>query len=134
LSGYKGVCGVLDTDPDVSAHSYQLGNLVSSASSTIESTIGSRFPLPDKPGSSVHRYEYGKVVCIFMACVYVYVIILTLVGPEHLRRKFDVEHDDDVRYVANEKSIAAAMRRKERGSGEEEAVKAEEKVGTEHRA
>src|ERR1700761_7992980 len=51
--------------------SYQLGNLASSASSTIESTIGQRFPLPPKNG--VSRSEYGKVICIFMACVYAYV-------------------------------------------------------------
>ena len=37
--------------------SYQLGNLVSSASSTIESTIGQRFPLP--PEKNVSRYEVG---------------------------------------------------------------------------
>lgn len=78
--------------------SYQLGNLVSSASSTIESTIGERFPLPAKAAGE-HRYDYGKVVCIFMACVYVYVIVLTLLGPEHLKRKFDVEHDEDAREV-----------------------------------
>lgn len=41
--------------------SYQLGNLVSSASSTIESTIGERFPLP--PKGKTKRYEYGKVSC-----------------------------------------------------------------------
>jgi SHS family lactate transporter-like MFS transporter len=40
--------------------SYQLGNLVSSASSTIEATIGERFPLP--PRGTTKRYEYGKVV------------------------------------------------------------------------
>jgi SHS family lactate transporter-like MFS transporter len=40
--------------------SYQLGNLVSSASSTIESTIGERFPLP--PRGTTKRYDYGKVV------------------------------------------------------------------------
>lgn len=74
--------------------SYQLGNLVSSASSTIETTIGERFPLPPKKG--VKRYEYGKVICIFMACVYVYVIILTFVGPEYKGRHFDVEHDSDM--------------------------------------
>lgn len=93
--------------------SYQLGNLVSSASSTIESTIGERFPLP--PKGKVHRYEYGKVICIFMGCVYVYVIILTLIGPEHLRRKFDVAHDADVREVAGEDSIAAIHRRERTG-------------------
>ena len=40
--------------------SYQLGNLVSSASSTIETTIGERFPLP--PKGKTKRYEYGKVI------------------------------------------------------------------------
>lgn len=44
--------------------SYQLGNLVSSASSTIEATIGERFPLEPKlvDGKEVPRYQYGKVV------------------------------------------------------------------------
>ena len=46
--------------------SYQLGNLVSSASSTIEATIGERFPLPPKlvDGKSVPRYRYGIVISI----------------------------------------------------------------------
>jgi MFS transporter, SHS family, lactate transporter len=51
--------------------SYQLGNLASSASSTIEATIGQRFPLPPKvhDGETVLRYQYGKVICIFLARV-----------------------------------------------------------------
>jgi SHS family lactate transporter-like MFS transporter len=51
--------------------SYQLGNLVSSASSTIEATIGERFPLPPKisDGKTTLRYKYGKVICIFLGCV-----------------------------------------------------------------
>jgi SHS family lactate transporter-like MFS transporter len=74
--------------------SYQLGNLVSSASSTIEATIGERFPLP--PKGKTARYEYGKVMCIFMGAVYVYVIVLTLVGPENKNRNFEVEYDHDL--------------------------------------
>ncbi|KAL8810563.1 MAG: hypothetical protein Q9200_002485 [Gallowayella weberi] len=74
--------------------SYQLGNLVSSASSTIESTIGERFPLP--PKGETKRYQYGKVIAIFMACVYVYVIILAFFGPEYRGRRFDVAHDEDM--------------------------------------
>jgi SHS family lactate transporter-like MFS transporter len=92
--------------------SYQLGNLVSSASSTIESTIGERFPLP--PKGQTKRYNYGIVICIFMGCVYAYVILLTFIGPEHLRRKFDVAHDADVREVAGEETIAQAIHRRER--------------------
>ncbi|KAK1779762.1 major facilitator superfamily domain-containing protein [Copromyces sp. CBS 386.78] len=88
--------------------SYQLGNLVSSASSTIESTIGERFPLARK-GGKVERYEYGKVICIFMGCVYAYVILLTLVGPEYLGRSFDVSEDEDVREVAGEEVVRGAV-------------------------
>ncbi|EKG14114.1 General substrate transporter [Macrophomina phaseolina MS6] len=79
--------------------SYQLGNLVSSASSTIEATIGERFPLP--PKGKTARYEYGKVICIFMGCVYAYVILLTLIGPEYRGRDFDVAHDSDMEEAAN---------------------------------
>ncbi|KAJ5495471.1 Carboxylic acid transporter protein [Penicillium diatomitis] len=78
---------------------YQLGNLVSSASSTIESTIGQRFPLPPTP-TAAHRYDYGKVICIFMGCVFAYTILLTLAGPERLGRNFDADHDADLAVVA----------------------------------
>lgn len=78
---------------------YQLGNLVSSASSTIESTIGERFPLPPNEENK-HRYQYGKVICIFMGCVYAYTILITLAGPERLGRNFDAEHDADLAVVA----------------------------------
>ena len=86
---------------------YQLGNLVSSASSTIESTIGERFPLP--PKGKTKRYEYGKVICIFMACVFVYVIVLALVGPEHLGRRFDVEADDDLIEAVGVENVGAVV-------------------------
>ncbi|KAI9671678.1 MAG: hypothetical protein M1831_003206 [Alyxoria varia] len=103
--------------------SYQLGNLVSSASSTIEATLGERFPLPDKieDGEPVKRYEYGKVICIFMACVYVYVIVLALVGPEKLGALMDVEHDDDLKEAAGEKyQRAVGQRRSGREAADEE--------------
>lgn len=83
--------------------SYQLGNLVSSASSTIEATIGERFPLP--PKGEVKRYKYGLVICIFMGCVYAYVILLTFIGPEYRGRNFDVEADEDLREVRGEGKV-----------------------------
>lgn len=86
--------------------SYQLGNLVSSASSTIESRIGERFPLPPTE-KGVERYNYGKVICIFMGCVYAYVILLTFMGPEHLRRKFDIDHDDDTKEAVGWSAMAS---------------------------
>lgn len=92
--------------------SYQLGNLVSSASSTIESTIGERFPLP--PKGETKRYAYGKVICIFMACVFVYVIVLTLTGPEKLGRQFDVAHDDDMAEAAGHDAWESVARKGQR--------------------
>lgn len=83
---------------------YQLGNLVSSASSTIESTIGERFPLPPTK-EAAHRYSYGKVICIFMGCVFAYTIIVTFIGPERLGRNFDAEHDADLTVVAAQRGM-----------------------------
>lgn len=87
--------------------SYQLGNLVSSASSTIETTIGERFPLPEKGG--VERYQYGKVICIFMGCVFAYVIVLTVLGPERLGLRFGVAHDRDLGEAAGRNALAAVV-------------------------
>lgn len=89
--------------------SYQLGNLASSASSTIESTLGERFPLP--PKGKTHRYKYGLVICIFMGCVYAYTILLTFLGPEYLGRSFDVQHDDDIAEAAGHDTIEAALKK-----------------------
>lgn len=57
--------------------SYQLGNLASSASSTIETTIGERFPLPNK--GATERYEYGKVI-VSSALLHIMLIAL---APSH---------------------------------------------------
>jgi SHS family lactate transporter-like MFS transporter len=43
----------------------QLGNLASSASATIESTIGEKFPLPPTV-AGVERFDYGKVIGMFV--------------------------------------------------------------------
>lgn len=59
---------------------YQLGNLASSASATIEATIGERFPLPPKDG--VKRYDYGKVIGIFLGSVWAYQFFFLFWGPE----------------------------------------------------
>jgi len=85
--------------------SYQLGNLVSSASSTIETTIGERFPLP--PKGTTLRYKYGLVICIFLGCVYAYVLLITFVGPEYLGRHFDVSHDHDLTEAVGQEGIEA---------------------------
>ncbi|KAF5676985.1 MFS SHS lactate transporter [Fusarium heterosporum] len=103
--------------------SYQLGNLVSSASSTIEARLGENFPLPETE-EGVTRYDYGKVICIFMACVYAYVIVLTFIGPENLRGKFDVAHDSDAREAMGDRAIdRSAAHERHRSQDEEDGVR-----------
>ncbi|KAF2861646.1 MFS transporter [Piedraia hortae CBS 480.64] len=87
--------------------SYQLGNLISSASSTIEATIGQRFPLPPKKDGehTVPRYKYGIVIAIFMGCVYGYVIFLTLIGPEKKGRSMGVAQDRDLEEAAGHEAV-----------------------------
>ncbi|KAK5109633.1 hypothetical protein LTR62_006870 [Meristemomyces frigidus] len=89
--------------------SYQLGNLVSSASSTIEATIGQRFPLPAKHEgkTTVLRYRYGIVIAIFMGCVYAYVILLTFLGPEYKNRSFGIANDEDLQEATGHEAMEA---------------------------
>lgn len=76
--------------------SYQLGNLASSASSTIESTIGERFPIYDENGvQKKDVYDYGKVMAIFIGCVFAYVLIITVVGPENRNGNIVYQIDED---------------------------------------
>lgn len=60
---------------------YQLGNLASSASATIQAVIGERFPLPPT-AAGVARFDYGKVIGIFMGAVWVYDFVFLFLGPE----------------------------------------------------
>ncbi|RLV91430.1 Carboxylic acid transporter protein [Spathaspora sp. JA1] len=63
----------------VSGVTYQIGNLISSASATIEATLGERFPID--PANEV--YDYAKTMAIFTGAVTVYLIIVMLLGPEN---------------------------------------------------
>ena len=59
---------------------YQLGNLASSASATIQSVIGENYPLP--PHNGVERFDYGKVIGIFMGAVWHTNSFFCSLGPE----------------------------------------------------
>lgn len=67
---------------------YQLGNLTSAASSTIESTLGERFPMISPSGK--HIYDYATVMAIFVGCVFVYVVFITFIGPERRNMSFEM--------------------------------------------
>ncbi|GMM37727.1 Jen1 protein [Saccharomycopsis crataegensis] len=82
----------------ISGLAYQLGNLASSASSTIESSIGSRFPLDTVNGKTAHgAYNYGKVMAIFMGCVFGYMLIISFLGPEKFHNELQTEEMEEVR-------------------------------------
>lgn len=69
---------------------YQLGNLASSASATIQATIGEKFPLPPSATES-NRFDYGKVIMIFMGAVWALDVVLLFIGPEMSQEERDEE-------------------------------------------
>lgn len=72
--------------------SYQLGNLASSASSTIETTIGEQFPMVSPTGKKI--FDYATVMAIFVGCVFGYVLIVAFLGPERQLRNMDGETEE----------------------------------------
>lgn len=87
---------------------YQVGSLISSASATIEATLGERFPLPDT-ANGVKRYNYGKVICIFTACAMVFDIVFLLIGPENRTASLNVEHDVDMKEALGVNNVEKAF-------------------------
>jgi len=78
---------------------YQLGNLASSASATIQGIIGERFPIAERcvAGVCTPRFDYGRVIGIFIGAVYAWMIVFLFIGPEmteHERREYAVTTDD----------------------------------------
>ncbi|KAG2233836.1 major facilitator superfamily domain-containing protein [Thamnidium elegans] len=73
---------------------YQLGNLISAASSQIEATIGEKYPIQNEDGtyrlnSKGQRIaDYGLTQAIFMGCVCVGLSIAILVGKEERNKDF----------------------------------------------
>ena len=76
---------------------YQLGNLASSASATIQAIIAERFPLPPS-ASGEKRYNYGKVIGIFMGAVWAYDFFWLFMGPEMTQAERNEEAEDTERY------------------------------------
>ena len=79
---------------------YQLGNLASSASATIQAVIGERYPLPPLivKGVATKRFDYGHVMAIFMGIIWAYQLFFLFWGPEmseNERMEF-AEHADEL--------------------------------------
>lgn len=68
----------------VTGVAYQLGNLVSSASSTIEATINDTLD------------DYGKTMAIFIGAVIAYLMAIVLIGPENRGADLSIARDDEM--------------------------------------
>ncbi|CCH43335.1 Carboxylic acid transporter protein [Wickerhamomyces ciferrii] len=66
--------------------SYQLGNLASSAASTIETDLSNKYPLEVDSNGDAIKFDYAKVMSILTGAVAIYTLIITFVGPEHFHR------------------------------------------------
>lgn len=70
----------------VSGLAYQLGNLASAASSTIETNLSTNWPLEwDADGKAI-KFDYSKTIACFTGAVFIYVFIVTFLGPEKFHR------------------------------------------------
>ncbi|KAJ5111359.1 hypothetical protein N7532_001894 [Penicillium argentinense] len=114
---------------------YQLGNLGSSASATIQSIIGERFPLPPSP-SGEKRFDYGKVIAIFMGAVWAFILFFLFWGPEMPQEERDEEAEAALRLEqlrASGVSLADIGEQQFRGKGiERSSSRDEEKAVVEH--
>lgn len=68
----------------------QLGNLASSASSTIQSSIAQSYPLPPTT-TFKQRYDYGRVITIFLEIAWAATFLTVLLGPEMSQEERDEE-------------------------------------------
>jgi SHS family lactate transporter-like MFS transporter len=114
---------------------YQLGNLASSASSTIEADISSSFPLPELgPGI----YDYAKSMAFFMVGVNVCLLICIVCGPEYFHRDFSAHADQDAHLekhgeVSDVEQDLTQLETIKRSEGIEETSWDEEKGSVQHR-
>lgn len=96
---------------------YQLGNLASSASATIQGVIGERFPLSPACTTNAQgvetctkRYDYGRVIAIFMGAVWAWMFVFLFIGPEMSedeRREYAASADDLEELRKNGRSLKA---------------------------
>ncbi|KAH9476232.1 Carboxylic acid transporter protein-like protein [Psilocybe cubensis] len=113
---------------------YQLGNMASSASAQIEATGGEhlRTTIVQK-GKSVNVPDYASVQGIFIGAVAAFVILMILIGPEHLGSHFEkhktaFEEGQESEINDNDPHVATLKRDNSQRSSEVDEKKSEEQV------
>ncbi|KAG7665045.1 uncharacterized protein J8A68_001354 [[Candida] subhashii] len=82
----------------VTGVSYQLGNLASSATSTIQATLSEKFPIDAED----EVYDYSKTLTLFVLAVQVFIMIVVFFGPEN--RNADLNAESESVYATEEDS------------------------------
>lgn len=70
----------------VSGLAYQLGNLASAASATIETQLADRYPLARNAEGVVTKNDYAKVMAILTGSVFIFTLVCVFVGHEKFHR------------------------------------------------
>jgi SHS family lactate transporter-like MFS transporter len=113
---------------------YQLGNLVSSASATIQATIGERYPLPPS-ATEASRFDYGKVIGIFMGAVWAYDAFVLFIGPEMSQEEREEEAEAALEFERlRNGGMSLAEVGARRGNGKLEAEMADAEIAEAKRA
>lgn len=96
---------------------FQLGNLVSPASSTIEADSIENYPLPEV-GRGVN--DYGKVMALFMSGGLVFLLLCFILGPEKfhidLTAGAEENHQENVLTIPTPESLAVSLNDQNRSS------------------
>ncbi|SAL97275.1 hypothetical protein [Absidia glauca] len=116
---------------------YQLGNLISAASSQIEASIGERYPLQNPDGSLKLNAKgqpipnYALTQAIFMGCVCAGLLITVFFGKEETNKDF-MQHLVEDEHSPNTVGVAeiqdSQMEHGESGSGDQEKEIVQEQV------
>ncbi|KFZ08157.1 hypothetical protein V501_06095 [Pseudogymnoascus sp. VKM F-4519 (FW-2642)] len=113
---------------------YQLGNLVSSASATIQAVIGQRYPLPPS-ATEASRFDYAKVIGIFMGAVWAYDAFVLFIGPEMSQAEREEEAEASLEFERlRQGGMSLAEVGARRGNGKLEQEMADREIADKERA
>ncbi|KAI8149188.1 major facilitator superfamily domain-containing protein [Fennellomyces sp. T-0311] len=115
--------------------SYQLGNLISAASSQIQAKIGESIPLKNADGSLQLREgkpiaDYGRVQAIFTGVVVACLLIATLVGKEERNKDFMQNVSEDAHGAALGSNDLDDLRQEQGTSGHQKQEESDVKEAT----
>ncbi|QLL35104.1 hypothetical protein HG536_0H04800 [Torulaspora globosa] len=89
----------------VSGLAYQLGNLASAASATIETQLADRFPYEKNAQGETTKHDYAKVMAILTGAVFIFTFVCVFVGHEKFHR--DLSSPVMKKYISEVETLEA---------------------------